>query len=218
MNVSYILIYNNKEICSNEYKLLINNDIYDYISKRELKNNNEPQAIINNNKEEIGIFINLHKINDLMQENDIIDINNDSNANNIQNILIEGTQESLISNEENEERIIGLRNIQSNCYANSLLQCLYHISPLTEYFISNNLFNLEEKANEQTFEKKNSYIDVGSNSLSYKYYEVIKHLYYQMDGNEKINSYYPINFLNYIQEVEPSLFKPNKISSPKVTA
>ena len=215
INVSYILIYNNKEICSNEYKLLINDDIYDYISKRELKNNNEPQTIINNNKEEIGIFINLHKINDLMQENDIDELNNDSNANNIQDILIEGTQESLISNEENEEKIIGLRNIQSNCYANSILQCLYHISPLTEYFISNNLFNLEEKGNEQTLEKENSYIKIEPNSLSYKYYEVIKHLYYQMDGNEKINSYYPINFLNYIQEVEPSLFKPNKISSPK---
>ena len=88
-----------------------------------------------------------------MQENDIIETNNDSNVNNIQDILIEG---SLISNEENEEKIIGLRNIQLNCYANSLLQCLYHISPLTEYFISNNLFNLEEKGNEQAFKKNNS--------------------------------------------------------------
>ena len=37
-----------------------------------------------------------------------------------------------------------------------------------------------------------------------------------MDGNEKINSYYPINFLNYIQEVEPSIYKPNKESNPKI--
>lgn len=113
-------------------------------------------------------------------------------------------------------KIIGLRNIQLNSYVNSLLQCLYHIPLLTEYFISNNLFNLEQNNNEQAFKKNNSYINIGPNSLSYKYYEVINHLYYQMDGNEKINSYYPINFLNYIQEVEPSIYKPNKESNPKI--
>ena len=216
MNISYFLMFNNKEFCSNEYKLLINDDIYDYISKRELKNNNEPQTIINNNNEEIGIFLNLHKMNDLIKENEIIDINNDNNEDNIQDLISEGRQDSLVSNEENEKKIIGLRNIQLNSYVNSLLQCLYHIPLLTEYFISNNLFNLEQNNNEQAFKKNNSYINIGPNSLSYKYYEVINHLYYQMDGNEKINSYYPINFLNYIQEVEPSIYKPNKESNPKI--
>jgi len=215
MNVSYILIFNDKEYCSNEYKLLISDGLYDYISKRELKNSNEPQTIINNKKEEIGIFINLQKINDLMQENEIDEINNDNNEDNIQYLISEERQDSIIQNEENEKKIIGLRNLQLNSYANSLLQCLYHIPPLTKYFISSNSFSLEENNNEQAFKKNTSLINFGNNSWSYKYYEVINHLYCQMDGNEKINSYYPINFLNYIQEVEPSFFKPNKESNPK---
>jgi len=216
INVSYILIFNNKEICSNEYKILVSNDINDYILKKELKNNNDPQAIINNNKEEVGIFINLQEVNDLIQENnDNDEINNDNNENNIQDLISEGRQDSFIPTEENEKKIIGLRNIQLNCYANSLLQCLYHITPLTEYFISNNLFNLGEKSNKNAI-NQDSILNISPNSLSYKYYEVIYHLYYQMDGQEKINSYYPINFLKYIQETEPSIFKPNKVSSPKI--
>lgn len=42
-------------------------------------------------------------MNDLIKENEIIDINNDNNEDNIQDLISEGRQDSLVSNEENEK-------------------------------------------------------------------------------------------------------------------
>ena len=81
---------------------------------------------------------------------------------------------------------------------------MYHITPLTQYFISNTeLFNLEDN----NINNKNSF--------SYKYYEVIYHLYYKKQNSKIIDAYSPTNFLDYIQNADPSSFIANKINDPK---
>ena len=171
-----------------------NNSIKENIDNNISENNDKKDSIIDNNN-------NLQDNNEDNNNNDTNNINSDENNTNDNNNN-QTLQNSKL--EEKEKIIIGLRNIRSNCYANSLLQCMYHITPLTQYFISNTeLFNLEDN----NINNKNSF--------SYKYYEVIYHLYYKKQNSKIIDAYSPTDFLDYIQNADPSSFIANKINDPK---
>ena len=83
-----------------------------------------------------------------LEKNIKIDDNNDSNRNNAQFICVKEIYQNkkridVINNEANKsyktnkEIPKGLINLQFNCYMNSLLQCLYYIKDLRNFFIKN---------------------------------------------------------------------------------
>ena len=129
-------------------------------------------------------------------------------------------EEELIEKSKNEGNtkpiLVGLRNIKNSSSVNSLLQCMYNIPKLTYYFISNNLFNIEFENNladkELIGKEKNDMNEniINKDTLSYKYYEVIYHLYYKIEDSKIIRAYSPKNFLEYIEKADSSLFKMNK--------
>ena len=176
------------------------------------KNNNSENNISKNNEKQTDI-----QINNLEKENNII-IENDNNLE--KKSIQESIKCNLIieDNEKEEEKkiiIVGLINPGSNSYINSILQCLYHIPQLTNYFMTNNLFNIEQEKNSDIIED-NYLLDnnkINRNSLSYKYYEVIYHLYYKKEDSKIIESYFPANFINYLNSSKE--FIQNKQNDPQ---
>ena len=111
---------------------------------------------------------------------------------------------------------IGLSSYNSNSYLNSLLQCFYHIPEFINFFIKEkNFLNL----NEDSFIKEEiiilNDIEINNKSLSFKYLEVLYYLYHKKKYNKIIRYYSPKNFLEYIQQQEPTIFPNNKEISPK---
>ena len=100
------------------------------------------------------------------------------------------------------------------------MQCLYNCPQLTNYFISNNKFKIGDDDNnidnKELIENENinDENEISKNSLSYKFYEVIYHLYYKKQNSKIINSYDPNNFIEYIEKVDPT-FKKINYKSPK---
>ena len=121
-------------------------------------------------------------------------------------------------NEEKEiplERI-GLSNINSNSYLNSVLHCIYNIQELTNFFISDkNFLNLTEESftNDDKIILNN--IEITKDSLSFKYLEIIFYLYHKKQNNKYIKNYSPRNILEYIQTQEPDIFHKNIERNPK---
>ena len=134
-------------------------------------------------------------------------------------------EKELIEKSKNEGKskpiLVGLRNIKNSSSVNSLLQCMYKIPQLTHYFISNNLFNIEFEniVDKELIGKEKNDMNENINNkdtLSYKYYEVIYHLYYKIEDSKIIKAYSPKNFLEYIEKADPSLFNMNKKLEPKI--
>ena len=217
---------NNNDNCKNNYN---NNDL--------INNNIESNNIENNNNGQKGLsiynitFKDFENNNNPVENNfpkDLILNNNNELENNIpvkynnskNNNLISNIEEENIEQEKNSKQFfLGLFNIRNNCYANSLLQCFYNLSPITNYFISNKIFKIENENNNLHKDLISKDIfdgnEINKNSLSFKYYEVIYHMYYKKQDSKPINSYSPSNFLSYIENADPSTFKPNKINDPK---
>ena len=212
---------NNNQNNSNTI-ISIENNNYDLI----IENND----IENHNKDWIQEYNNFENNKDLIEENDNIENgkdlikkkNNLENKNNLSINLVESneTYEEKIKNEEDKKEVlIGLKNHKNDSYATSLLQCLYNYQYLTNFFISNNKFKIianDNINNKEFIEKDNNNDDnqINENSLSYKYYEVIYHLYYKKQDSKIIKSYDPINFIEYIENIEPT-FKKNRYKCPK---
>ena len=202
---------NNDLIKKENNDLIIeNNKNEENLEKINKNNENENDLIIENNKNEE----NLEKINENKEnENDLI-IENNKNEENLDKInkYNENENDLIIENEEKEENIknkenqkpilVGLKNINNDSYVNSVLHCLYNLQELTNYFISNN-------------DIKNDKNKLNKNRLSYKYYEVIYHLYYKTQDSKIINSYSPNNFLEYIQNFGQMNSNMNKIKDPQ---
>ena len=118
--------------------------------------------------------------------------------------------------EEIQNKPIGISNINRNSYLNSFLQCLYHIPQFTNFFISDNNFsNFTEDFFTNTEYLTINDIEINNNSLTFKYLEIIYHLYHKK-GNNSHNDYYsPNKILEYIQNQEPKTFLKNEENSPK---
>ena len=118
--------------------------------------------------------------------------------------------------EEIQNKPIGISNINRNSYLNSFLQCLYHIPQFTNFFISDNNFsNFTEDFFTNTEYLTINDIEINNNSLTFKYLEIIYHLYHKK-GNNTHNDYYsPNKILEYIQNQEPKTFLKNEENSPK---
>ena len=143
------------------------------------------------------------------------DKNSEKNSNKDLNKFNLITENSKIE-EENDIIVVGLINPNINSYINSVLQCLYHIPQLTNYFISNYLSNFEREKNNDILDDNNNSLNkngINENSLAYKYYEVIYHLYYKKKDSEIIKSYYPENFVKYILNSSDK-FKSNESNDP----
>ena len=177
--------------------MIYKTDNNDLIDSKDNNNNLNYNIIINKNNDE--------------HLNNSDNYNNEKNNLIIENGKIEEEEKIIKEKEEKKRVIVGLRNIRSNCYANSVLQCMYHIPQLTNYFISNNLFKLGQENDKDLIDSDNK---TNKNSLSYKYYEVIYHLYYKEQNSKIINFYSPVNFLDYIEKERPQYFKPNRTNDP----
>ena len=191
----FLLFYNSKEVYLNEKDELKKNDfdIYFYLQEKKININNYSQKIVDEENIEIGYFINVRQ--DILKKE---------------------------NNEENEEnkkpnKPIGLIGINSNSYLNSLLQCLYHIPELTNFFIlDKNFLNLTE----EFFLKGENIIlndiEINKDSLSFKYLEILYHLFHKKQNDKYIGYYSSKNILEYIQNKEPKEFEKNKGNSPKI--
>ena len=204
-------------------------------NKNENENNNESiikgDKDLDENKNNNELIIKGDK--DLIFENNKNGDNLENvNNNNKRNLIEEAEEkekedikeEELIEKSNNEGKskpiLVGLRNIKNSSSVNSLLQCMYNIPQLTHYFISNNLFNIEFEniVDNELIEKEKNDMDENINNkdtLSYKYYEVIYHLYYKIEDSKIIRAYSPKNFLEYIEKADLSLFNMNKKLEPK---
>ena len=121
-NISYILIYHLKNEFIKEYNLFIKNyDIENYIQKRQLRISiNQTKSIINDEKEEIGFFINLKKGKDLILEDVCMlneNENNDDNEtidlafnNNTDNNIITKKSKNIDINNENKDNMMKANN------------------------------------------------------------------------------------------------------------
>ena len=194
-NPIILLFYNTKELYLKEKEVLEkkNFDIYIYLQQKNLDVNNYTQTILDEENLEIGFFINLNQPMIKEEKNDEKEENNKQN------------------------KPIGLIGINSNSYLNSLLQCLYHIPELTNFFISDkNFLTLNEEffLSEESFTLND--IEINKDSLSFKYLEIIYHLYHKKQNNKYIKYYSSKNILEYIQNKEPKQFEKNKGSNPKI--
>jgi len=198
-NIIFILIYSSKETYLIEYTSLEKNnfDVDLYLKEKKLNPNNYIQNIFDEKNNEVGYFINLKQpiekeINEIKEEKNEI---KKEKGNDFQN------------------KPIGLLNLNRNSYLNSFLQCLYHIPQLTNFFtLDNNFSNLtEEFFIKEEYIKLND-LEIHTNSLSFKYLEVIYHLYHK---KEKNGYYSPKNILEYIQNQDPKTFVKNEEISPK---
>ena len=138
----------------------------------------------------------------------------------------EKQKEEEITNKENKDKYeeeinkplerIGLSNINSNSYLNSLLHCIYNIQELTNFFISDkNFLNLTEESFLNSDKIVLNNIEIAKNSLSFKYLEIIYHLHHKKQNNKYIKNYSPINILEYIQTQKPEIFHKNQEGNPK---
>ena len=87
-------------------------------------------------------------------------------------------------------RKIGLDNVGATCYMNATLQCFMNINSLTNYLLTEEIYNQIEKSDDTM-------------SLSKAYCHLLEKVWLD---NEVINSYAPYEFKNVISEKNP-LFK-----------
>ena len=124
-----------------------------------------------------------------------MNINNFNNINNnINNLMIFKEKPPLV----------GLKNIKSNYFMNSTLQCLSQTKLLTNYFL--------DKNNEQFIKNNNNIINTPiNNKLSIVYLDLIKQLWINQDCH---NIYEPNSFKNTIINMK-SLFASNEVCEAK---
>ena len=236
--IIFLLFYNSKEIYLNEYNLLEkkNFDIHFYLEERKLNENNYSQNIFDENNKELGFFINFKKTieqekkeekeeeekeeekeeeeeekkEEIEEEKKVEKKEEKKEEKYIENLIIEKNEE------KNPNKPIGLTNINSNSYLNSFLQCLYHITELSNFFLlDKNVINLEDEFfNYEKYIILNS-IEINKDSLSFKYIEIIYHLYHKKKNNKLIKYYSPKNLLEYLQNQEQNKFAKNKENNPK---
>ena len=170
--------------------------------KRGINKTQKENQILNNEKEYIK-RINIVKFNDI-KEKEIKE-----NKKLIKQTLNDSSNISLppllYSNQLfkfNKPLLIGLNNLGSTCYLNSILQCLNQTEPLTNYFLSdegiskiknNNLLLMNDKLSVQ---------------LSPSYLEVVNNLWDKKNNNK---AYSPIHFSAKLNEINKNfiLNKPN---------
>ena len=194
---------------------IINNNIED--EKEEDKNNNQINNIkninvnsdkeeINDNKPEIKTIIKETKevIMSTPDGNEIKDDNNNIiNSNIINNNIINNNiinTELLIENKENKENnpMIGLDNINGkSSYINSVIQCLSHTMPLTNYFLNEN--------NKNRILKNNISLNKSdAPQLSPIYLNLLENLWI---NNNQIKSFDPSEFIKNIKLLNISFEK-----------
>ena len=161
-----------------EEKKVINNENNDEINEgNQMNNGNNIKKVINNNINNNNIIIN----NELNEESLISEIDEDKNND---------ISYSHLSLEENEIHYPkGIKNLGLSCYMNSLLQCLFNIKELRDYFIN---------------ELKNKKIDKKTKPISYYFAVVMYELLYS--GKDFIIPQY---FKNAISKIN-KLFKKDK--------
>ena len=214
-DINNIKNYNNFINSANNDKDLIQENNY---NKDLIQENNYNKDLIQENNYNKDLIQENNYNKDLIQQNDIIENNKDISNNLIENNEIK--KEIIKRDEDRKQRLIGLVNIKNDSYVTSLLQCLYNCPQLTNYFISNNKFKIGADNDNIDYkeliekENNNNENEISKNTLSYKYYEVIYHLYYKNQNSKIINSYAPINFIEYIENAEPT-FKKIIYKSPK---
>ena len=208
-----------------------NNDLIIETDNNDLEDNIDNNSIIKDNTNKIKENIDNNSINSVNEKNDN-NYNIDDGFNNTKEYSQDNNKENNDNNNNINENlvsdnskydddknivIIGLRNSSNNSYVTSLLQCLYNIPELTQYFISNSLFDPDDNENENKdiIDNENNLNKniLNKNSLSFKYAEVIYYLYYKRQGEEVISAYTPTNFINYIQDADPSSFNPKKTTN-----
>ena len=189
-NVLYIMIYNSSEIFFKECDILSKISFGEYCKEKNLERKNHIEKIYEQDSIEIGYLINI-------------------------NINISDIKEPLIEEKEDMElkrRKIGLKNISSNSYLNSLLICLFNIPKLTNFFID----KLKEEyfINNQDIQMDD--LEIKSDSLAFKYLEIIYYLYHKKQNSELINSFSPKKILEYLHNSDQKQFKEHQENNPQL--
>ena len=122
--------------------------------------------------------------------NDYVDKNKE-----LLNNINENQISSLINEYKEEPKLIGLNDIGSKYFMNSVLQCLSQTKPLTDYFLKDK--NIDRIFNNNIQMKNNNELQ-----LSPVYYQLIKQLW----NKEGTKSFSPKNFINQLEKMNP-LFK-----------
>jgi len=125
--LEYILIYNNEKYRIKHFKIILGN-LDKYLKDIKFHRNNAP-ITIGENFDIIGTIIKYEKDYD----NRIKLINKDNNNNEIRNIIISESKNSLKINFKSCPHI-GLQNVGAPHYMNSILQCFCHIENFVEFF------------------------------------------------------------------------------------
>ena len=153
------------------------------------------------------------------KEGNKIELDNEENKNEKdedKNFEEENLDNEIKGGNNKPYKLIGLCSTNSNSFLNSFLQCLYHIPEFTNFFIQDkNFLNLKE----ETFTKEEKIIIndniIPNNSLSFKYLEVLYHLYYKKEKNKYIKYYSPKSLLYFLYNENKNIFEKNKENNPK---
>ena len=150
---------NKKEIKINE-----NKEGNNKINNNEIGSNKEKQ-IINNNGNINSIIIN-DDVKNIKTENILNEIiDNKNNSNNELNKDVNLENNKII--QQYFFPLVGLVNVGSTCFMNATLQCLMHVSELSNYF-------LNEYPNDKAFLNSINNITTTKGELSEAYYEIVK--------------------------------------------
>ena len=154
-----------------------------------IKNNNN--NFINNNFNNFNNNNWMNNINNNFNNNYLMNNNNNNNKNNNNNFIVFNRPKpiSLYS----KPTLIGLENIGSTCFMNSILQCLSQTKDLTNYFLDEQHRD-EINNNNIALENKNEL------QLTPAYLQLLINLW---DKNEGIKCYNPRNFMNIVEQMDP---------------
>ena len=172
-----------------------NKSIYNLMNQYNQKENNDDIKSFNSTNL-TNANNNNNKSPDPFSNNNINNLGNDFNNNN-NKVNSDGN----INNNQIPPPLVGLNNIGSPCYMNSILQCLSQTLPLTNYFL--------EKDNQKYFNYNNMLIN--NNDMNIKlapvYLDLIKQLWINKDGH---TSYRPSKFKDTIEKMNP-IFQNNQV-------
>ena len=153
----------------NENKINENNEDNNKINNIEIGSNKEKQIINQNmNNENKNFIINNDNVKNNQNEknvlNEIVDNKNNSN-NEINKDNINAENNKII--QEYFFPLVGLVNVGSTCFMDATLQCLMHVSELSNYF-------LNEYPKDKTFLNSINNNIPTKGELSEAYYEILK--------------------------------------------